>query len=72
MQVYKDYPKEGKIYEIENFRVVHNNDVEKLVAHPFKLYFHPFTTFRKLDMSKIVRSLPDASKVTLNFKPFIF
>ena len=71
MKVYKDYPKEGETYEIENFRLVHNNDPEKLVAHPFKLFFHPFTTFRKLDMSKVVRGLPEAKKVTFNFNPFI-
>ena len=38
MQVYKDYPNKGETNEIENFRVVHNNDAEKLVAHPFKLF----------------------------------
>ena len=46
MESYKNYPKVVDIYDIENFRVMDNNDNYKLAAHSLKLNFIPSTVFR--------------------------
>ena len=55
MESYKDYPKEGDIYDIENFRVMDNNDDYKLAAHSFKLNFIPSAVFRESSVNIVLR-----------------
>ena len=55
MESYKDYLKEGDIYDIENFRVMDNDDDYKLAAHSFKLNFIPSTVFRELSVNIVLR-----------------
>ena len=47
MELWKSFPKEGTVYEVENFIVESNSDQFQLAAHKYKLQFHLSTVFRE-------------------------
>lgn len=55
MESWKLYLEEGKVYVMENFNVIGNNDEFKLAGHVFKLKCHLTTIFKTTDTQIVAR-----------------
>lgn len=47
MEQCKSFPEDGKVYDIENFKVLSNNKGYRLSSYKFKLNFHQTTVFKE-------------------------
>ena len=43
---YRKYPVEGGVYQIQNFKVLPNDDDYRVTSHSWRLEFHPSTFYK--------------------------